>query len=983
MRKILFVVLFAAPLFGGPLEFGRSELSHAMAERGISTDSLHLKVKMLPGKLESYSVTSDAITGADDRGLMYGLLAAAEQIRTTGHVSETSGSPAVAMRGIRYFVHNHDLEQSWYYSRDYWDQYFSMLARNRFNRFNLVFAHQTNYLAPPYPFWLDLPEFPQIRVPGLTAAQRGRNLEMLQYISQTAADHGIDFTLGVWEHNIQIWPHKMVATVEGISDENIGPYSYAALKKLLELCPAICSVQMRTNAESGIPDEYQLEFYRDYVFRAIHDAGRPVYLDLRAWAVAGGMIQAAQQIGIPLRVSTKYWAEDLGRPYQPAETYPGYSYLNFLEKPHAYQFYWELWGLGSHRLLLWGNPEYVRRAVSTFHLGDAAGFEIDPPLAQKGFGNRPGEWTIFTPAQKERIFWKWEFQRYWFFYELWGRLSYDPGTPDSIWLGEMRQRFGAAAPDVLEAYRSSSGVVHEIVAAHLADPNMYLWPEINPGGLLDAYRDALPSDWRYVASIQEAVQNRIRQVPSAKQTPAQTAALLNRLAENTELATGRADQKITASNAEWRSSLPDFQVLAFLARYHALKQTATDQVNYFDKTGDRAALDSAKQDLEGALQVWERLVALTDNLYPQEMAFGPDDVGHWKDKLPYVRHDLELVRERRELLERFGRFDFGFDFGGPVQETANPPSYRATKYVLQNTVAPRFQPVDAKTLYNDDLGYGWRSGGDRVSEAIPLTPYAEVQAVGKDPGNLPRDVLYRDYIRGRGVQLFGVKTPDGQYQVHFLRPDRSETRTILESTGGLLDIAFPQGEWSVSGLVIQATSMAPVPPQKFPKLLPRPMMVHEPPKRAVAGQPIRLRLQISPMSNVTVVRLHYRPVNQNTEFKMLDNTFTIPGKDVSPNWDLMYYFEVLNNEGTGWFDPDPLADLPPCWRGNLAGICTIGAGLWQTQAQGRLTTISPEKELEAHRGCGVDADRVWADVSRWSGLFSPFDSSHPFCRSYR
>jgi hypothetical protein len=59
-----------------------------------------------------------------------------------------------------------------------------------------------------------------------------------------------------------------------------------------------------------------------------------------------------------------------------------------LQRPEPFSFYWELWGLGSHRLLLWGNPDYVRRAVSTFHFGDAVGFEIDPPLAQKGFGNR-------------------------------------------------------------------------------------------------------------------------------------------------------------------------------------------------------------------------------------------------------------------------------------------------------------------------------------------------------------------------------------------------------------------------------------------------------------------------------------------------------------------------------------------------------------------------------------------------------------------
>ena len=909
-------LLGAVPLVAGPVEFGAASVRKALAARGMAENSLALQTKVVEGKPECYTVKPGLVTGSDERGVMYGLIEAADQIRATGRVADASGCPAVAMRGIRYFLHNQDLEKNWYYSTAYWDSYFDMLARNRFNRFNLVFAHQTNYLAPPYPFWLSLPEFPQIRVPGLSDAQRQKNLEMLQYISQAAADHAIDFTLGVWEHNAQTSPHKMVPTTEGITRENIGPYSHAALLKILQLCPAIRSVQMRTNEESGIPSDYRVQFYRDYVYTAIRDAGRPVYLDLRAWAVAKDMIDAAEQVHVPLRVSTKYWAEDVGRPYQPAETYPGYSYLNFLEKPHSYPFYFELWGLGSHRLLLWGNPDFVRRAATTFHLGDAVGFEIDPPLAQKGFGNRPGVWGVFTEAQKDRMFWKWEFERYWMFYLLWGRLSYSPDAPESVWSGELRSRFGAAAADVLEAYKNASGVINQIVAAHLADPNMYIWPEINPGGLVDGYRDVLPSDWRYIASIPEAVDNRIRHAASAKQTAPETAALLNGLAQRTEEAVARADNKVAAGNAEWRSTKPDFEVLALMARYHALKQTATDQVTYFDATGDRTALDAATRDLKSALAVWERLVRLTDGLYPEQMAFGPDDVGHWKDKLRYVRHDLELVRERAAIFDKFGRFDFGFDFGGAVKPAVNPAAYRSTAFVLANTVAPRFRPVDSETRYSDSMGYGWASEGERSSEAIPLTPYLEVRAVAKDPANLPHDVLYRDSIRGRGAQVFRVKADAGEYQVHFLHPDRSEAVAHLKADGGFLNVAFPEGEWTVSGLVIQGPkSKLPLEPQRFARPMPRPAIAHQPPATAKAGQAVALQLTLSNAAAVTAIRLYYRPVNQLAKFKTIENaagrtSFTIPGEDVSAKWDLMYYFEILNTGGSGWFHPDPQAATP-------------------------------------------------------------------------
>ena len=84
-----------------------------------------------------------------------------------------------------------------------------------------------------------------------------------------------------------------------------------------------------------------------------------------------------------------------------------------------------------------------------------------------------------------------------------------------------------------------------------------------------------------------------------------------------------------------------------------------------------------------------------------------------------------------------------------MKATVNPAAYRATSFVQANTVAPRFRPVDAGTRYADALGYGWASDGERSAEAIPLTPYLEVRAVAKNPENLPHDVLYRDYIRGK------------------------------------------------------------------------------------------------------------------------------------------------------------------------------------------------------------------------------------------
>ncbi len=900
---VLLAIVFPLLLAGEapPVEFGLSELRQAVHRKGLKR-KVRIRTEITTAEPGSYRIIGARITGGDLRGLMYGLLTAAEQIRTYGRLVPARGKPAVAIRGIRRFLHNEDLEQDWYYSHDYWREYIEMLARNRFNRLNLVFAHQTSYLAPPYPYWVEVKEFPGIRVPGLTAAQRKKNLETLCYIAQTAADHAIDFTLGIWQQNIQ---PGMTPSVEGLTPENVGPYSYRALKKVLAACPAIRSVQVRTNGESGIPRGKQVTFYRDYICRAIREAGRLVTLDLRGWAMDKGMLKAVTDSGVPARLSAKYWAEHLVKPYQPAETFPGYSYLDFLRKPRSYDFFWEIWTLGSHRLLLWGDPDFVKRAAPTLTLSGSKGFEIDAPLAQKGFGNRPGKWGIFAGGHEDRIFWKRDFERYWMFYLLWGRLTYNPKAPARLWESELKRRFPKAAGEVLEAYRSASRVLSEILYAHMPDPNMYMWPEIGVGGLIDFYKNAMPGDWRYVVSIPEAVRNRTRGIASAKQTPSETASRLRALADQIEAAIRRVDKEIAAGNKEWAGTKPDFRVLAALARFHAHRQLAAEHLACFDQTVNGAELDAAERELKAGLKEWQKLSEWTTGLYPMNMVYGPEDTGHWKDKLPYLRHDLETIRERRWLLERFGSFQFGFDFGGKIRTEWD-----------RYTVEPRFLPVAPDTSFEESRGYGWVTEGDRRAVAIRTPPRDVLRASKIAPMSLPENLLFGDSILGKGTQVFRVRTGAGEYRVSLLHPDGNLTTTTVEAHNGVVDVVFPEREWRISGLFIKGHARRAVTAfGDSPKRPPRPRFSHIVPRRVHAGQALTLRLRISPRSAASVVRLHYRHLNTLEKFRTLEVTggdavFTIPAEEITSEWDLLYYFEVLNHAGSGWFYPDPDARTP-------------------------------------------------------------------------
>ncbi|MFQ6110975.1 MAG: hypothetical protein ACE5LX_02965, partial [Nitrospinota bacterium] len=118
------------------------------------------------------------LVGRDARGLMYALLEAAEAIEHApakadpiSAVSEVIKSPYMAVRGVSIQMHSAELDGEWFFDPEFWCRYFDLLSRSRFNTFALVFAHQTSYLAPPYPFFVEVEEFPEVRPKGLSDGQ--------------------------------------------------------------------------------------------------------------------------------------------------------------------------------------------------------------------------------------------------------------------------------------------------------------------------------------------------------------------------------------------------------------------------------------------------------------------------------------------------------------------------------------------------------------------------------------------------------------------------------------------------------------------------------------------------------------------------------------------------------------------------------------------------------------------------------------------
>ena len=187
--------------------------------------------------------------------------------------------------------------------------------------------------------------------------------------------------------------------------------------------------------------------------------------------------------------------------------------------------FWRLWTGGTMRILLWGDPEYARRFSTSTHLYDGEGFEVNEPLATK-MEAQPHDEKPFELLNKEYQYYDYEFERYWYFFKVFGRIGYNPETPPEVFQKEFELRFGEkAAPIVKKALEKASQVLPRIVASCIpygGFPTTRGWPEKQRLGDLPQYAIAEGSDIQQFASFDTEAKLLIEGGETAKIKPSQT-----------------------------------------------------------------------------------------------------------------------------------------------------------------------------------------------------------------------------------------------------------------------------------------------------------------------------------------------------------------------------------------------------------------------------------------------------------------------------
>lgn len=637
--------------------------------------------------------------GADVRGLGYAVLELADRVQYSDDplaslkVDEPIvEKPANVIRSIYRCFTSEIEDKPWFYDREFWKEYLSMLATHRINRFSLSLGMGYNlprnikdsYFFFAYPFLVSVPGY-NVRAVGLSDAERRRNLEMLKFISDETSRRGIDFQLALWSHGAHFSDSEDVNyPTEGLTDENHASYCRDALVAILKACPSISGTTFRVHRESGVPHGSD-DFWR-VLFQAHGLSGRKVEIDMHGKQITQSQIDIALATGMAVTVSPKYWGEQMGLAYHQADIrrhekareefkeeargvgldsrkYTRYGYGDLMPEDRRWGILHRIWP-GTQRLLLWGDPVFSAGYGRISSFCGSLGVERLDPLNFKGRqgSGHPGGRCGYADKSLNP---EYDFEKFLYTYRLWGRLTYNPDTDPEVWKRYLRSEFQAAAEAIEMSLSMASRVLMLITTAHgpSADCKVY-WPEIyinqpivNPDRS-NYYRDTFepktfgnvsPFDPQLFSSIDEFSDGLLQGRRLQKYSPLEVAQWLEDMAVSASQNLSKAEGLVDDKNAPaYRRLSADVTIQVGIALFFAHKIRSAVLWRIYSKSGDSGALTEAIYAYKKARKAWADMAEGAKAIYVSDISFGdnPNIRGHWVDRLGEIDGDIDDMQKK-------------------------------------------------------------------------------------------------------------------------------------------------------------------------------------------------------------------------------------------------------------------------------------------------------------------------------------------------
>ncbi len=638
--------------------------------------------------VQSYAIrkhaTTVAVLGADATGAMYGGLDIAEAVRLGAFADLVDGdhSPHIERRGIKFnipldvrtpsYSDNSDSAQKnigemW--SFDFWRDFLDNMARHRFNVLTLWNLH-------PFPSIVKVPEYPDVALNDVqrtliplddTYSTSGSDmfrpvlLTKVETVRKMTIDEKIGFWRNVMEYahnrgievywftwNIFMWgaEGKYGITSQQTNQKTID-YLRASVRETVLTYPLLDGIGITAGEHmeelkgddskenwlwktygQGILDAKKLQPERK--FRLIHRYHQTGQSEI---------MEAFKDYHDTFELSFKY---SIAHMY----SIPNPPFINDA-LPHI---------TADHRTWLtvrdddiysfrWGNSQFAREFIRNMPgPNKVAGFYMGPDgfVWGRDFLGKDPEMPRELVISKR-----------WYSFMLWGRLSYDPDLPDSLFQKTIAYRFPEVpAGKMFDAWAEASKVFPEITRFFWGDIDVRWFPEAclsHPRGAQGFYtvRHFIEGETMPGSGVLNISEWRKRQLAGQAMdgvTPLQIADLLATHGSKTLRMVAELRSSQHGGSKELTLTLGDMEAMADLGNYYAEKIRGAADLALFDHSGKPEDRESAIRHLQAALDHWKRYATAYTIQYEQPKLY--NRVG-WVD-IPglttKVEQDIAIAR---------------------------------------------------------------------------------------------------------------------------------------------------------------------------------------------------------------------------------------------------------------------------------------------------------------------------------------------------
>lgn len=677
------------------INYAAKKLSNALYEKGykISNNNVEFFISFRETKTlkpEGYEIEKEAnkikISGGDGRGIIYGTHSVIEDLRNgipLKNIIEKSENSYLPFRAIKFdlpwdtYRHSYalDLHQETCSDIKYWEAFLDMMSENRFNALTLWNLH-------PYTFLIKPNNFPEASP--WTDEEMNKWRRLFSGIFRMAAERGIDtyiipFNIFVSPefskaHNVAINPerHHYVA---GDTSEIIKRYTRECVAQMLQEYPDLTGMGLTLGeGMGGMTPQQREDWMRETIIEGMKLAGRKSKLVHRipfsgnTESLGATTIEMEQvtRKGIEAEADMDFiikpvWA-DLKFNWSHAHSTPklikvhgGKLYGTYFEpEPEDYKITWTARN-EDFFCLRWGVADFVREHVKQNSPGYVGGYFVgsETYIPAKDYFTNPDI----------KVNWNYAFERQWLFYKLWGRLLYNPETPDDIFKNEFIRRYGEKAAILFEASSLAGKTPLRLASSFdcswdftlYSEGFMALDPEARRVEYISIERqiNQPPLDTDYV-SIKDFVDGNLSGKEfENKVTPFQLADILEADCSKALELVKNIDIK---NNNSLMFEIADIKTWANLGLFLAEKLRGAVALQTFRVSGNEEEKSNAVKLLENALKYWDNIIEITRPIYndmPLVHYMEQDGKSwkenydlrfHWEHLRPYVVKDIEIAK---------------------------------------------------------------------------------------------------------------------------------------------------------------------------------------------------------------------------------------------------------------------------------------------------------------------------------------------------